>query len=343
MKNILIHGENISGLKLLLNKYKLRSKVDLIYIDPPFATNNSFLINGNRTSTISASKNGDVAYSDKILGDNFIDYLKERIVLLKDLLSEDGSIYIHTDYKIGHYVKIMMDDIFGVINFRNDITRIKCNPKNFQRKGFGNIKDLILFYSKSDKMIWNEPFQIYSEKDREKLFPKIDKDGRRYTTVPIHAPGETINGNSSKFFKGISPPEGRHWRADIETLEKWDKEGLLEWSSTGNPRKKLYFDEKEGKRYQDIWEFKDPQYPLYPTEKNSQMLDLIIKTSSNVDSIVLDCFCGSGTTLKSAQLLNRKWIGIDKSEIAINKTIEKIKLIENNLFSNESEFEFVQI
>ena len=305
--NLLIQGDNLIALKYLLEKKQIANQVDLIYIDPPFATGSDFIITQNRTSTISNAKFGNIAYSDQLVGNDFIEFLRERLILLKQLLSDRGSIYLHIDYKIGHYVKVMMDEVFGRENFRNDITRIKCNPKNFNRIGYGNIKDLILFYTKTVNPIWNEPREKYSEKDLEKLFPKKDKKGRRYTTVPIHAPGETINGNTSKAFKGNFPPEGRHWRTNVEILEQWDKEGLIEWSSTGNPRKIIYAEERQGKRVQDIWEYKDPQYPLYPTEKNSDLLDLIIKTSSNESSIVLDCFCGSGTTLKSAQINKREW------------------------------------
>ncbi len=343
MENLLIKGDNIKAIDLLLNERDLRGKIDLIYIDPPFATNGNFTITDGRATTISNSKNGEVAYSDKLVGAEFIEYLRERLILLKELLSNRGSIYLHIDYKIGHYVKIMMDEVFGIENFRNDITRIKCNPKNFKRTGYGNIKDLILFYSKSEKPIWNEPKEPYTEEDIIKLFAKKEKNGRRYTTVPIHAPGETQNGNSSKPFKGMLPPKGRHWRTDVETLEKWDKEGLLEWSSTGNPRKKIYVDEREGKRVQDIWEFKDPQYPTYPTEKNQGLLDLIIKTSSNQDSIVLDCFCGSGTTLKSAHSLNRKWIGIDKSDLAIEATKNKLETISGDLFVEKPKYEYIEM
>jgi adenine-specific DNA-methyltransferase len=256
------------------------------------------------------------------------------------LLSPTGSIYLHIDYKIGHYVKVVMDEIFGPENFRNDITRIKCNPKNFERKGYGNIKDLILFYSKSDSLIWNEPKTNYTNEDKLKLFPKKDKEGRHYTTIPLHAPGETKNGKSSMPFKGIYPPKGRHWRTDVKTLEEWNLAGIIEWSSTGNPRKKIFFDEQEGKRIQDIWEFKDPQYPVFPTEKNQDMLNTIIKTSSHENSYVLDCFCGSGTTLKAAQLNGRNWIGIDESEEAIKATIKKIKNINKDLFNNTG-FQFL--
>ena len=342
MKNLLINGDNIEGLKYLLNDDAFKGKIDLCYIDPPFATNGNFTITNGRASTISNSRNGAVAYSDKLIGIEFIDFLRERLLLIKDLLSDRGSIYLHIDYKIGHYVKVMMDEVFGIENFRNDITRIKCNPKNFKRIGYGNIKDLILFYSKGAKPIWNEPKEKYTEKDIEKLFKK-SKNGRPYTTVPIHAPGETTNGKTNMPFKGMIPPEGRHWRTDVATLEQWDKDGLIEWSKTGNPRKIIFADEKEGKRVQDIWEYKDPQYPTYPTEKNQNILDLIIKTSSNEGSIVLDCFCGSGTTLKSAHELNRKWIGIDQSELAIKATIDKLASIEGNLFTAKPDYEFIDL
>jgi adenine-specific DNA-methyltransferase len=340
--NIRIQSDNLEGLNCLLTN-GFKGKIDLIYIDPPYATGGNFTITNGRATTISNSKNGDIAYSDTLKGVDFIEFLRERLILIKKLMSECGSIYLHIDYKIGHYVKVMMDEVFGAENFRNDITRIKCNPKNFDRIGYGNIKDLILFYSKSSNPIWNEPRKKYSEKDLENLFPKKDKNGRSYTTVPIHAPGETENGNSNQPFKGMLPPAGRHWRTDVTTLEQWNKEGLIEWSSNGNPRKIIYADEREGMRVQDIWEFKDPQYPSYPTEKNAEMLDLIIKTSSNENSIVLDCFCGSGTTLKSAQILNRKWIGIDESDLAIQATVNKLGSIEGNLFMPEPEYDFIKM
>ena len=343
MKNLLIHADNKEGLNFLLYEKKLKGKIDLVYIDPPFATGGNFTVTNGRASTISNSKNGEVAYSDKLLGKDFIDFLRQRLILLRELLSEQGSIYLHIDYKIGHYVKVMMDEVFGIENFRNDITRVKCNPKNFNRIGYSNMKDLILFYTKSSTPIWNEPREKYTEKDFEKLFPKQNKQGRRYTTVPIHAPGETENGNSNKPFKGILPPKGRHWRTDVETLEQWDKDGLIEWSSNGNPRKIIYADEREGKRVQDIWEYKDPQYPMYPTEKNSDLLDLIIRTSSNPNSLVLDCFCGSGTTLKSAQTNSRNWIGIDQSDLAIQATIEKLSFIEGDLFMSKPEYELLTL
>ena len=199
-----------------------------------------------------------------------------------------------------------------------------------------------MFYTKNKDAIWKEPKKPHSKEQIAKLFKKIDENGKRYTTVPLHAPGEGLNHNSSTF-KGMKPPKGRHWRRDPKILEEWDKKNLIEWSKNGNPRKKFYFDESNGVRHQDIWDFKDPQYPKYPTEKNHKLLDLIINTSSNKDSIVLDCFCGSGTTLKSANSLGRKWIGIDKSDEAIKQSKIKIDDSNSDLLVINNKYKFIDL
>lgn len=338
-KNKLIQGNNLTVLKSLIEDYNLERNIDLIYIDPPFATNTDFKI-GERANTISSSILDEIAYSDTLIGADFLEFLRERLILLRELLSERGSIYLHINYKIGHYVKLIMDEVFGIKNFRNDITRIKCNPKNFHRKAYGNVKDLILFYSKSGNPIWNDPRIAFSNDDEERLFKKTDKDGRKYTTIPLHAPGETSNGNTGKEWCGVKPPQGRHWRTDPKILEEWDKQGLIEWSKNDVPRKKIYIDERDGKKTQDIWEFKDPQYPNYPTEKSLDLLKFIISASSNKDSLVLDCFCGSGTTLVAAQELDRNWVGIDQSEQAIKVAKERLNKLPAGLFSEKS-YEFI--
>ncbi len=337
--NKLIHADNLPTLKTLLADYA--GKIDLIYIDPPFATNGHFKISKDRANTVSCCNGDEVAYSDTLLGVDFLEFLRERLVLLRELLSEHGSIYLHIDYKIGHYVKLIMDEIFGIGTFRNDITRVKCNPKNFNRKAYGNIKDLILFYSKSPTPKWNDPRIPFSKEDEERLFKKTDDNGRKYTTIPLHAPGETSSGKTSEEWKGMKPPRGRHWRTDPAILEKWDNQGLVEWSVNGVPRKKIFLDERRGKKMQDIWEFKDPQYPQYPTEKSLNLLKFIIEASSNEGDLVLDCFAGSGTTLVAAQSLNRHWIGIDESESAIKVIKERINDLPATLFSLV-EYEFLR-
>lgn len=257
-------------------------------------------------------------------------------------MADDGSIYVHIDWKMGHYVKVIMDEVFGPEQFINDMARIKCNPKSFGRKAYGNIKDMILFYSKTDKYVWNDSTQDYTKEQIEKLFPKIDENGRRCTTNPLHAPGETVNGPTGQPWRGIRPPRGRHWRYPPEVLEELDKRGLIEWSKTGNPRKKIYADEhiKKKTKRQDIWEFKDPAYPSYPTEKNLEMLKVIVRASSNPGDIVMDCFAGSGTTMVAAEELNRRWIGTDNSPIAIEMSLKRLQTLKNlrpfKLYSYES-------
>jgi len=326
MQSCLIYGDNLKALSSLLKSHK--GKIDLIYIDPPFNTNQVFGVTENRKNAISRSKNSVIAYSDEMAKDEFLEFLRKRLIILKELLSEEGSIYLHIDTKVGPYIKIILDEIFGQENFKNDITRVKSNPKNFSRSAYGNEKDVIYFYAKNHKKnIWNEIKLPMAKNDIEKRFPKVDKNGRRYTTIPLHAPGET-NGVTGQPWRGMNPPEGRHWRTNPAEFDKLDAMGLIEWSSTGNPRIIKFADEHKGKKIQDIWYFKDPQNPIYPTEKNIDMLKLIVQQSSKEGSIVLDCFCGSGTTLVAAEELGRKWIGIDSSVVAIN-TIKKRKQLKD--------------
>lgn len=326
MDNILIKGDNIDGLNWLLdNGYE--GKIDLVYIDPPFATGRKFWLTDTNASSIMRGENAVLAYTDTTKGDDFIEFLRERIVLIHRLLSDRGSFYLHTDCKYSHYIKVMLDTVFGRENFKNDITRIKCNPKNFSKVGYGNIKDVILFYTKTNKPIWNNPM-VPQKEGSEKRYRLTDENGRKYTTVPIHAPGESKSGDTSMPFRGMYPPPGRHWRCSVDKLEELDKAGLLEWSSKGNPRRRIYMDEHPNMKMQDIWEFKDPSRPIYPTEKNYEMLKTIILASSNPGSIVLDCFCGSGSTLLAADDNGRNWIGMDQSEESI-KVVSKRFGIDN--------------
>jgi len=327
---ILLHGDNLRIMKWLLNA-GYAGKVQLVYIDPPFATNMDFRIDSNwRTNTISMDKSASIAYSDTRVWEEFIEFLRERLILIRELLSEKGSIYLHIDYKIGHYVKVIMDEVFGIQNFRNDITRIKCNPKNFQRKAYGNVKDMILFYSKWKDPIWNNSVEEMTNDEKTRLFKKQDGIWRLYTTIPLHAPWATKDGETWKAWRGVLPPIWRHWRSAPSVLEKLDQDGLIEWSKNGVPRKKIYLDEKKWKKRQDIWEFKDSQYPDYPTEKNIDLIKTIIQASSNPWDLVLDAFCWSGTTLVGAKMLERKWIGIDESKYAIEvckkRLIQDIKI-----------------
>ncbi|MCB0741333.1 MAG: helix-turn-helix domain-containing protein [Chitinophagaceae bacterium] len=312
-------GDNYYVLKKLIETHK--GKIDLIYIDPPFGTGQDF-----------NSIDDDNAYSDKLIDSEFLEFLRKRLFLLRELLSEIGSIYLHIDKKIGHYVKIIMDEVFGFNNFINDITRIKCNPKNFARNAYGNYSDMILYYAKNrDKQIWNEVREPMTEIKRQELFPKKHPKFGFYTTNPIHAPGKTLEGDTGMEWNGMLPPKGRHWRYSRKVLTTLNKQGLIEWSENGNPRKIVMASEHKGFKIQDVWEFKDKglSYVDYPTQKNDFLLERIILNSSHENSIVLDCFCGSGSTLKAANKFKRNWIGIDNSTHSLDvvrKSFKKEKI-----------------
>ena len=311
-------GDNLEGLRRLA---QMGITVDLVYIDPPFATNNDFLIDADRANSISAS--GKLAYSDRTRGDAYLSELRLRLQAICNVMSPAGSVYVHIDVKMEHHVRLLMDDVFGHQNFRNSITRIKCNPKNFTRYSFGNIKDTILFYSMSPTRItWNPQKEPMSLDDIERLYPLVDAEGRRYATTPLHAPGVTLNGPTGKAWRGMMPPPGRHWRYPPEKLDELDAAGMIAWSTTGNPRKIRYAhdpdsdDEMPSKLPQDVWVYKDPQRAIYPTQKNEKMLERIILTSSEPGDTVLDCYAGSGGTLLQAHKLGRRFIGMDDSESA---------------------------
>lgn len=305
-EGILYCGENIDILRSLLTDRNVCGKVDLIYIDPPFATGSSF-----------ESRKQKIAYSDAMQGADFVEFIRERVLILRALLSEQGSLYLHLDSRMVCTIKIILDEIFGEKNFRALITRKKSNPKNYTRKSYGNIADYILFYSKTDDYCWNLQTTPLSEKHL-KEYRYIDELGRRHMRVPIHAPGNR-NGETGGKWKGKLPPPGKHWQYKPSTLDELDNNGHIHWSANGNPRKKVYLDEHSGVSVQDIWmDFKDAhnqnvKITGYPTEKNPDLLERIIRASSHENSLILDCFAGSGTTLDIASKLGRKWIGIDSS------------------------------
>ena len=239
--NFLYYGDNLPILASLLQEPSIRGQVRLIYIDPPFATNSVF----------QSRSQGD-AYHDLLVGSRYVEFLRERLILLRELLADDGSIYVHLDENMAFHVKIIMDEVFGKGNFRNLITRKKCNPKNYTRKTYGNISDYILFYTKSDNYVWHRPLDAWTEERANKEYPCIDKKtGRRYKKVPVHAPG-IRNGETGKVWRGKLPPPGKHWQFPPQTLDEMDTRGEIYWSPSGNPRRKIYFDTSDGVPVQDI-------------------------------------------------------------------------------------------
>ena len=308
----LYHADYLDVINYLINDKKVCGNIDLVYIDPPYNTGGAF-----------ETRDFKLAYDDKYTTDGYLRFMRVRLKLLHTLLSEKGSIYVHLDSNMVFHVKILMDDIFGEKNFRGMITRKKCKSKNFTRKTYGNISDYILFYSKSDSAKWNRPYDQWDDEKVLKEYPFIEEGtGRRHKRVPCHAPG-TRNGATGGPWRGMMPPEGKHWQYTPEKLDEMDAKGEIYRSSNGNPRRKVYLDQSKGVPVQDIWlDYLDVNNQNtcltgYPTEKNLDMLKRIIETSSNPGDLVLDCFAGSGTTLVAAEELGRQWIGVDIGEEAI--------------------------
>jgi adenine-specific DNA-methyltransferase len=328
---LLFHGDNKDVLAYLLAN-GFRGKVKLIYIDPPFDSGADYIRSVNlRGKSTSAKVNGEpytigeqVQYSDIWENDSYLQFMFERLLILKELLSEDGSFYLHCDWHRIHLLRCLLDEVFGTNNFRNEIIRVKCNPKNFEREAFGNIHDTILFYSKTDKVVWNSLFEGLDSDDLDRLFGKTDSIGRKYTTVALHASGER-KGPTGQAWRGILPPPGRHWAYIPDELENFDAQKRIEWSSTGNPRLIIYADYNLGRRVQDIWTMKDPIYSEYPTEKTEKVIERIINTSSMPGDVILDCFIGSGTTAAVAQKLGRRWIGADINKGAVQTTSKRLQ------------------
>lgn len=316
--NRLYFGDNLHVLASLLEDPSVRGHVRLVYIDPPFATKSVFQSRGQTD-----------AYSDLLAGPYYVEFIRERLLLLRELLADDGSIYVHVDDNMAFHTKVIMDEVFGSKNFRNWITRKKCNPKNYTRKAYGNIADFILFYSKSETYVWNRQAEPWNEDRRPKEYHYVEPEtGRRYMKVPVHAPG-VRNGETGKPWRGMLPPPGKHWQYQPRTLDEMDARGEIYWSPSGNPRRKVYLDESQGIPVQDIWlDFRDAHNQNimitgYPTEKNPDLLARIISASSNEGDYVLDCFVGSGTTLDVATKLGRRWIGVDNSVEAISTTLRR--------------------
>lgn len=311
-------GDNIDVLQFLLSDAQVAGKVKLIYIDPPYNTGGAF-----------DTREFEHAYNDRYEVDEYLSFMRSRLVIMRQLLSEEGSIYVQLDSNMVFHVKILMDEIFGIKNFRGMITRKKCKSKNYTRRTFGNISDYILYYTKSENATWNRPYEDWSEEKILKEYPYIEETtGRRYKKVPIHAPG-VRNGATGSEWHGMLPPQGKHWQYTPDKLDEMDARGEIYWSSNGNPRKKVYLDQSKGIAVQDIWlDYLDINNQNtcstgYPTEKNLDMLKRIVSASSNPKDIVLDCFSGSGTTLAAAEELGRQWIGIDIGEEAIKATISR--------------------
>jgi len=360
---LLFHGDNKEVLAhLLANGF--RGKVNLIYIDPPFDSGADYIRKPQLRGAQSSIKiegeyyslGEQIQYTDIWANDNYLQFMFERLLLLKELLSDYGVIFLHCNHEKVHLLRCLMDEVFGADNFRNDIIW-KRGPGKSHPKYFGRIKDTILFYCKGSDYTWNKQYYEISE-NYKKTFTKKDKKGY-YVTQPLHS-GKPAK-NVPKW-KGVKPPEGRGWAYKIETLDIFDKEGQIEWSDDGVPRLKRYLDEIQGTAIQDVWEdivdSASPQFlqafynyledmnppfqfdiwddinPVldrsfdhtgYPTQKPVALAERMIKACTKKGDIILDCFAGSSPALVAAQKLGRRWIGCDINKGAIQTTSKRLQ------------------
>ena len=325
--NRLIYGDNLLAMAALLagneNTQSLRGKLDLIYIDPPFDSKADYRTKVTLPGVEIEQRPTVIeqfAYSDT-WSDGTASYLAmitPRLILMRELLSDRGSIYVHLDWHVGHYVKVVLDEIFGKDNFINEIAWKRSHAHGDTGQGashFGRVTEGIYLYSKGQSRIWNPIYEPYTDLILDRDYKYVDeKTGERYRLMPVDGPGGAAKGNPYYEFLGVSG----YWRYSQLTMKDlWDK-GEIVLSSTGRSlsRKKFLKDAK-GTPITDFWSDVNRISPTskerlhYPTQKPEALLERIIKVSSNSDSIVADFNGGSGTTAAVAEKLGRRWITTD--------------------------------
>lgn len=320
--NKLIFGDNLQAMKTLL-EMKRRGElcnadgtpgVRLVYIDPPFATKQEF--RGNQDQK---------AYQDKIAGAEFIEFLRRRLILIRDLLSDDGSLYVHLDTRKSHYIKAILDEVFGEDRFTNEIIW-KRSTGHASAERYGAVHDLLFFYTKGAKKVWNPSYQAYDDEYIERYFRYDDGDGRKYWLEDATGAGP---GPARRFgAQFIEPPSGRHFRWVQEKIDDLWSSNRFYITPNGRVQFKRYLDEQKGKAVGDVWDDLKrinqvaDERTQYPTQKPEALLERVIAASSEKGDIVLDAFAGSGTTCAVAEKLGRRWIGIDCGKLSIY-TIQK--------------------
>lgn len=354
--NKLIWGDN----KLILSSLKngpLREEIEkqggikLIYIDPPFDVGADFSMKievGDEEFTKEANILEELAYRDTWGkgADSFIAMIYERLSLMRDLLADDGSIYVHCDWRVNSYIRLVLDEVFGKDNFKVDIQWQRVASRS-GTKSIPIIHDTILLYSKTDKWIYNPVYEAYDESYLKSHYNQTDEQGRKFRWDNATASGE---GPSRIFFGNeIAPPSGTHWRWTQENIDRLISEGKIGLTSKGKPQYKRYLDEMPGRVVQSVWTDIPPVNSQaveslgYPTQKPIPLIERMVNTSSNEGDIVCDFFCGSGTTLAVAEKLNRKWIGSDLGKFGIHTTRKRLIGVQRELKNSGQNYRAFEI
>ncbi|MFQ5814150.1 MAG: DNA methyltransferase [Anaerolineae bacterium] len=309
--NVIYCGDNLE----VLPKYVPDNSVDLIYIDPPFNTSRKYEVFWGEAVERRAF---DDRYGDAMA---YLDWMRPRIRHLYRVLKSTGSFYYHCDWHVSHYLKVELDRVFGANNFQNELVWKRADAHN-DPKRYGRIHDSILFYTKSRQYTFNRIFTDLPETTRKKWYRNIEPEtGRRYNKADLTAskPG----GDTLYEWKGKFPPRGRYWAYSKQNMERLEAEGRIVYSKSGMPYMKRYEDESKGVPLQDVWIDIEMLRGIHkgarmgwPTEKPVPLMLRIIASSSNEGDVVLDAFCGCGSTLEAAAELKRRWIGMDFSPTA---------------------------
>jgi adenine-specific DNA-methyltransferase len=347
--NLVIRGECLSACAYLRDKGIF---VDLIYVDPPFASGADYAkkvyIRRNpkvAAAIAQAESELDIeelkAFEEKMYGDvwdkeRYLNWMYENLMAMKSIMSDEASIYVHLDYHIGHYVKILLDEIFGEDNFRNEIIWKRSTAHN-DSTGFANLHDCIFYYTKSSELYFDIPLVPYSQEYIDRYYNKVDENGRKYLDRDLSAKGLKGSGYSYSW-KG----KDGYWRCPYTTMERLEKEKRLYYTTNGTPRYKQYLDEMEGVPAQDLWtdifavNSQAEERVDYATQKPEALLERIIKASSNEGMLVADFFGGSGVTATVANKLGRNFIHCD---IGINS----VQTARDRLLSDKAEFEVLEV
>lgn len=339
-RNKIFWGDNLQVMSHLLKEF--RGKVDLIYIDPPFDSKADYKkrieVKGEKISSNVASFE-DKQYSDIWTNDEYLQFMYERMILLRELLTDNGSMFIHCDYNKSHLLRMVAEEIFGPGSLVNEIIWRRKQATSFARKQFGVITDTIFWFSKSSDYVFNPTYSREDEHTRkylEERFVYSDGDGRKYMKSPLV--NSLYRPNLRYEFHGVQPPENG-WLYSKERMQAMfeNNELVMPKEPTGRIYRKIYADEYKGQLLQNIWLDIPIVNPMaservdYPTQKPEALLDRIIQTASNPGDIVFDGFMGSGTTLASAMRNNRRFIGADINLGAIQTTTKRLLNVANQL------------
>lgn len=333
-RNLLVWGDNKLVMSSLLAEYA--GQVTLVYIDPPFDTGADFSLRveiGDQDVTKEPSILEEHAYRDTWGAgfDSYLSMMYPRLVLIHELLGDDGSLYLHCAPMVSHTLRALCDEIFGPENFRNEIAWKRTSAHSSANR-YGPVHDAILYYSRGPSPVWNDPREDYEQEYLDKYYKYDDGDGRLYWRNSLTAAG-TRRGSSGLPWRGIDvAATGQHWKFKRERLDELDAAGRIYWPPGGGgfPQIKRYRDELKGKAVSDVWTDLDRINPVgherlgYPTQKPEALLTRIIEASSNEGDLVADFFVGSGTTVAAAERLGRRWIGCDLGRFAIHTTRKRL-------------------